>query len=1367
MIRKLQIGFILVLIWTINVAALAPAFGAAASDGHASYSDIEGHWASASIDKWSSHGVLQGSGGGLFRPENEMSRAEFVMIVNRLFGLRDASAVQFADVPADAWYASSMRIARSAGYYKGYPNGEARPLERIARQDAVTLLVRAFALESPAENGSSFAGGFKDANRIAGYAREAVEAMQGVVKGYPNGEFGPDRFITRSEAVALLDQMVGAYYPAPGIHSEFAAAGHAIVNSPGVVLRDARIAGNLYFAPGIGDGEAELDGISVSGTTFVLGGGERSIRLIGSTLAALVVHGTNGAASLEIGEGTSVGRIVVVGGHVSINGKSVPEGEHLLENLEVVPVVNAPAPEPAGGGDGSSGGESLPVANVVDPNATDETRSLFLYLNEVRGQQVLFGHQHATDEGLTLTPSSGVLQSEVRNSVGDFPAVFGWDTLSLDGKEEPGVADNAEQSRSNLAESVKSVHRLGGIVTLSAHMPNFVTGGSYNDTSGSVVENILPGGSRNEIFNQYLNNIASFAHQAKDDNGKPIPILFRPFHEQNGGWFWWGAKTTSKSQYIELFRYTVEYLRDKKGVRNFLYAFSPNGTFGGDESVYLTTYPGDDYVDVLGMDQYDNQQTPGTAGFIDNLVKDLKMVSRLADSKGKVAVFSEFGYSPSGMLTTGNADKQWFTRLLTAIQSDPDAKRIAYMQTWANFGLDGNLFVPYKNAPGLGDHELLPDFVDFYRDPYTAFLGDVRNVYGKASRAARKGPFMHIASPANDGTVRDGTTVIRARALHFTPVRTTYSINGSGEEFPMALDRDGFYYEADWSPTANLNGKQATITVRAYKPDGSVLQQTVTVIVKIGEILMKAYPFDSGIESIRNNGTYPETMSLSLSHSSFGDGKALRLGVSNAVYADAWQEWKLELPGLSDSLAIADVHRIKLDAWIPLAAGGRSANASARAIVMLPPDWETKYGMTTTWAKLTDLPVETIDNVLYAKYSPVIDLNEPAKSALASGLAISLVGGELDLPDGSIFVDNIRLYNVYEEAPQDPALVDDFESYLGSDAELAKKFVHAGGDKTTVALDGTYKSGGDYALKFGYTLAGSGYSGIARPLGSVDWSSFNSLKFWMKPDGSNQKLVIQLKIDGVSFEAYPSLAGTTPDWVSLHFKDFSAAPWDTGNAGKKITKTGLQNVQEMSIYVNSVEGATLSGSLYFDDIKAIDDGTGGVPNGGGDSGGNPAPHGTLYGFEADTDGWKVEQNEASAGAPALSTGAAAEGLRSLASAFSLAGVSFELAKVGALDLSQAAELRAKVKLSAGQAQARLYVKTGSGWAWHDSGTPTAVDSSGFATLSLPLTGIADLDRVQSIGIKLETFSGAGTATVYLDDVYLDNANPAGTPTETG
>lgn len=991
------------------------------------------------------------------------------------------------------------------------------------------------------------------------------------------------------------------------------------------------------------------------------------------------------------------------------------------------------------------------IENLVDAKATKNTKSLFAYLQDVRGKHVLFGHQHATDEGLTLT-GTGEFESEVKNSVGDYPAVFGWDTLSLEGKEKPGVANDPKQSSANLAKSMKEAHEHGGIIALSTHFPNFVTGGSFNDTAGSVVENILPGGSKHAEFNAFLDHIASFANGLRDEQGELIPILFRPFHEQNGGWFWWGAKTTTASQYVELYRYTVEYLRDKKNVHNFLHVYSPNGTFGGNQENYLTTYPGDDYVDILGMDQYDNQANPGTEQFLNNLVSDLGMISLLADSKGKIAAFSEFGYSPQGMKTTGNGDLDWFTGLMDAIKADPDARRISYMQTWANFALNGNLFVPYKDAPNdLGDHELLPDFIKYYNDPYTSFLNEVEGVYDYKVKADTEAPFMHVVSPTASSTVTVAETTIRARVLNQKTDKVVYIDPASQKEVPMSLS-DG-YYSAQWFPAAEFNGKSADITVKSFGAKGAVQEQTVKVFVKVPEILIKKITFDHDMEGVQNNGTYPETISLSLSQTVLDRDGKLKIDVQGLKAEETWQELKLEFPEISKAVNLSDVKRVKFDVLLPASAADQNADASLRGIAMLPPDWDEKYGMATTEETLSDLNRVTLEGQEYVKYPVVIDLNDQAKSAAANSFALSLVGNGLEF-DGAVYLDNIEFLNTYAEVSQDPAIVDDFEAYQGDSTLLGTKWVHAGGDATTVSLDGSNESGGTYGMKFDYTLGGSGYAGITKSLGDVDWSGANKLKFWLVPDGENQKMVVQLRVDGISYEAYPSLEGTTPRWEEIHFNQFKVAPWDTANAGKTLNKASLKNVQDFAVYVNTVDGATLSSSLYLDDIKAVNDGTGGVPNGGTGPGSTPEQPGILYDFESDVQGWGVEQNQANATSPLVTNAAAASGSNSLTSTFDLTKTGgFELTKVQGVDLSAVDRISGKVKLSAGTANVRLYIKTGTNWDWHDSGA-VAVGSNEFKTLTINLDPAWSLDSVKSVGIKVEPVSGSGNAEVYVDEIAL-------------
>ncbi|MBY0013406.1 glycosyl hydrolase [Paenibacillus typhae] len=1216
------------------------------------FKDAASHWAASSIAKWSASGIISGYEDGNFRPDRSITRAEFVTVINRLFGLTVKADVNFNDVSASDWYSGQMAVAKYAGYYQGFNGNQALAETAISRQDAATLLARIFEMtggEAQANAGDSFT----DSDKISGYAKGSIEALSGIIKGYSNGMFNPAGSITRAETVTLIDRIVSAYYAEAGEQAGGTVEGNAIIPHTGTVLKKGSISGNLYLTAGIGDGEVRLEGVLVKGKTFVAGGGEHSVILNDSILNEIDVQRKDGrvrvlasgttrissvnissSSKLELGSGAVVERaslnapaevIVPAGGNigtliineaaagtvitgrgnigtltvkatgVKVNGKAVVVGTGIVSSGEALPALpsasattapasgdSAPVVTPAASATPAATATPIPspsplpdnVVNLVDSEATTATRSLFAYLESIRGQEIIFGHQQATTEGLSITANDGT-QSDVQNAVGDLPGMFGWDSLSLEGKEKPGVNGNDfEQNRDNLIAVMKRAHAQGGLLAFSAHMPNFVTGGDFNDTKGKVVPRILPGGDKHEAYNQFLDQIADFANHLKDDTGQPIPVIFRPFHEQNGAWFWWGAPYRTKEQYIELYRYTVEYLRDVKGVHNFLYAYSPNSSFNNSEAAYLETYPGDEFVDILGFDDY---YDGNSEGWFSGAVQDAKLVSRLADAKGKPAAMTEFGYS--NLRPSGTKDMEFYTKLLNALKSDPDSAKMAYMMTWTNFGTD-NFFVPYKNGlNGLGDHPLLPDFVKYYEDPYSSFLNEIKDedIYSQEIDAASNQPYLHIVTPTgNDTLLTDNAVTLRARVTSQQAEKVVYLVGNEPAEYPMTLDGAGFYYTAVWKPGEALSGSGTTLTVKSYARDGSVLSQTIPVYI---------------------NDTLPNA---------------------------------------------------------------------------------------------------------------------------------------------------------------DPLIVDTFEDYQGNN-ELLDNAYSPGGDLSTISLDTEHKNRGQYGLKFNYNVSTQGYTGQSKNMDNADWAGTNQLKFWYLPDGSGQKLVIQIKMSGISFEAYPALTGTEAGEISIPFSAFKPAPWDTANTGRVVTKQLLKDVQTFSIYVNKNEGtAGSTGILYFDDIQAFNDGTGGVPDGGSGPDGNAAQPGLLHGFEQDNEGWTVEANHADASGTAVTADAAAEGEKALGTLFSLAGSDFELSKSVALDLSEVDTLTAKVKLSAGSAKARLYIKSGPGWTWTDSGL-YEVDSTGFTVLTLPLEGIADLDKVRVLGVKFESFSGTGSATAYLDDVRIESA----------
>lgn len=472
-----------------------------------------------------------------------------------------------------------------------------------------------------------------------------------------------------------------------------------------------------------------------------------------------------------------------------------------------------------------------PSVALVDDAATAETRSLFAFLKGLQGNGVLFGHQNDTSYGVTFETPDGE-NSDTLAAVGRYPGIFGWDTLILEGKETPGRAGAAQsENEAAFVRVLQDAHRLGGISTISAHLPNFVNGTDFYDTTGKVTGSILPGGDHHTRFRAFLDRFSRVCQSAVADDGSLIPIVFRPWHENNGNWFWWGAEHTSPREYIEIFRFTAEYLRDTCSVHNLLYAYSPAGPQGGDPSKYMRTYPGDEFVDVLGYDHYD--ESSGNPEFLSSLITDLRMVVDTAHSRGKVAAYTEFGCHAKTI-----QNLTWFTDLLVAIKSDPVARRIAYMQTWANFGGSHHAYVPFPAHNDREAHPLLPDFQRYAKDPYTVFADDVAGAFSTEVHAVHNGPFMHLVTPTDRQRVHDTSTVVRVRITGTAHARVSFSIDG-GSEVRMKRDNEGFWsarwdIQPDW-----LDRRQVTLTVTAWLDNR---RHTDSAVVLLGD----AVPLDHG-----------------------------------------------------------------------------------------------------------------------------------------------------------------------------------------------------------------------------------------------------------------------------------------------------------------------------------------------------------------------------------------------------------------------------------------------------------------------------------------------------------------------------------------
>ena len=364
---------------------------------------------------------------------------------------------------------------------------------------------------------------------------------------------------------------------------------------------------------------------------------------------------------------------------------------------------------------------------LVDSQAIPAVRSLQRYLAALPGTgRVIYGHQN--DAHHKMFRISDGTESDTKDTTGSLSGIVGVDALSLTGDEmHPREAaklpgDTLMDKLVNL--SVKA-DREGAILTLSMHMPNFEVvaakpkvDGHYDfreysasTIKGNTVKRILPGGDLAPVYTEYLDMIADYALRLQKEN---IPVIFRPLHEHNGYWFWWGGKNTTDADFLALWRFTVDYLRDTKGVHNFLYAYSPNGPFknAGD---YLYRYPGNNYVDILGMDYYmDNDEDT----YFEQMHESFAVMRDLAKSKHKILAITEAGVRDGGSLAVShNKDKKWFTKMMQFCLKE----KVPFYMTWANFEQEPhNFFEPYMVTDTKG-HEMVDDFVRFYNEPASLF----------------------------------------------------------------------------------------------------------------------------------------------------------------------------------------------------------------------------------------------------------------------------------------------------------------------------------------------------------------------------------------------------------------------------------------------------------------------------------------------------------------------------------------------------------------------------------------------------------------------------------------------------------------------
>lgn len=334
-------------------------------------------------------------------------------------------------------------------------------------------------------------------------------------------------------------------------------------------------------------------------------------------------------------------------------------------------------------------------SSLSDKKSTPKTKALYDNLKKLTHKGILFGHQDDLAYGVNWKYETG--KSDVKEVTGDYPAVYGWDLAGLEkksGKNIDGVPFD------KMRQYIKEGHSRGGIITLSWHFDNPLTGKNAWDTSPKSLASALPGGESHEKFKSWLDEGIKFISTLKDKKGNPIPMLFRPYHELTGTWFWWCKNNASPEEFKTLWKFTLDYFQ-KKGLHNLIYVYN-TADFKTKEE-FLEYYPGSDYADVLSFDNYQYSDPTKDNSFVENCQRQFKIMDEVAKEQNKIMAFAETGYEAIPY------SKWWTDTLMKAIGN----YKISYVLVWRNHGWQESEKKMHYYAPYRGQVSE-KDFVDFY-----------------------------------------------------------------------------------------------------------------------------------------------------------------------------------------------------------------------------------------------------------------------------------------------------------------------------------------------------------------------------------------------------------------------------------------------------------------------------------------------------------------------------------------------------------------------------------------------------------------------------------------------------------------------------
>lgn len=354
----------------------------------------------------------------------------------------------------------------------------------------------------------------------------------------------------------------------------------------------------------------------------------------------------------------------------------------------------------------------MSVFAQVDDTATEKTITLFNNLKIVQNRSYfLFGQEFFNSFKYSSGSAHGdKTYSDSHEVTGAYPVVLGSDFHYY--------LDKSDTERGYHTEAVKWAYQQGFIVSFDWHISARNTS-SYtcNGSPVNLAKNIANGNTNGDRdwYLAELDKVIAIINNDLIVNGETIPIVFRPLHEMNGNWFWWGAACSgfTPADYRALYQLTVDYVKAR--TNSVLFCWSPNSPVSS--TILANYYPGDAYVDIVGLDMYEITADPFRQ-YIGALVD-------FAEVHDKVAVLSETGYRND----TGNGDaaaRYWNDSVSPAIVNDPSGKalKIAWVLTWINSSWS-HPYVPHATSTSTAKQS----FISFKNSRHVVFSDKAETMY--------------------------------------------------------------------------------------------------------------------------------------------------------------------------------------------------------------------------------------------------------------------------------------------------------------------------------------------------------------------------------------------------------------------------------------------------------------------------------------------------------------------------------------------------------------------------------------------------------------------------------------------------------------